>query len=118
MPDLVIEKDVGAETLEESPLFFSSKEQCLIDAYAPAPERLDDALVRRRSTRGDQRGSNRRTFDREIRLNVVKCCKKRLERSARERLFTGLRLILVECVKTAFNVDPLSLVGAIVKSGV
>ena len=46
MPDLVIEKDVGAETLEESPLFFSSKEQCLIDAYAPAPECLDDTLVR------------------------------------------------------------------------
>ena len=46
MPDLVIEKDVGAKTLEESPLFFSSKEQCLIDAYTPAPECLDDTLVR------------------------------------------------------------------------
>lgn len=46
MPDLVIEKDVGAKTLEESPLFFSSKEQCLINAYTPAPECLDDTLVR------------------------------------------------------------------------
>src|SRR6185312_3379963 len=54
------EENVGAKRFEKWPLVAAAKEQGFVQTHAPAAQREDHPLVRRRRTRGDERGADRR----------------------------------------------------------
>src|SRR5438445_3625799 len=78
----VVEKDVGAEGLEERPLVAAAEEQRLIQAHAPVTQGEDHALVRGRGTCSDQRRANRRALLRERFLQAMQRGEKAAERPA------------------------------------
>ncbi len=92
----IVEEDVGPERLEERPLAAPAKEQRLVDAHAPLAQGQDHTLVRGRRARRDEGRADRRTLDRERRLDAVQGFEEAAERSDRERLARALGLVAME----------------------
>src|SRR6056297_720916 len=108
---LVVEEDVGAESAQEGCLVAAAEEHRLVDANAPGAQGQDDALVRRRRTRGDQRGSNRVLVGRIRRLDLVNGFQNGLEWSRTQRSFSGLALTRTESLQALGLVDTLGFVA-------
>src|SRR5262252_9267638 len=107
VPALVVEEDVGAESLEERPLVESAEEQRLVDADIPSAQRAYDALVRRRAARSHQRRADRCVLGGILGLNSMQRCQEALEGAARQRLFRRADLARREGLQALPLVDAL-----------
>src|SRR5690606_13037650 len=108
----VIEKDVRAECLQEWPLVPSTEKQRLVQPHTPFAQRADHPFMRRRRTRGDQRGADRRRLaGRKCRLQVMQRGKEIAERAATEWLMCPLLLMPAECFHPLFAGNAFALIA-------
>src|SRR5262245_25384345 len=104
---LVVEEDVGAESLEEGPLVQSAEKQRLVDADVPGSQRAHDPLVRRGAARRHERGPDGRALGRIFRLNAMQRSEEAFEGSAGQGLLGGAHFARGE------GLEPLPLVDAL-----
>src|SRR4030095_9544569 len=106
MSSLVIKEDVGLERLQELTLVHSAQKQCLVDADVPGTQGADNALMRRGTASGDERGAYRRLLGRELGLDAMQRSKEGLKRAARQRFGRTAFLGAVEFIQTTQLVHP------------
>ena len=76
---LIVEENVGAERAEDLALVEAAQEEHLVDADVPCAQRANDALVRGRAARRDERGDDRARFFAEIGLDPVQAARNSLK---------------------------------------
>ena len=108
---LVVEEHVGFVGAQELGFVQPAEEQALVQANVPGAQRLDDALVRRRAARGDERGADRAVVVAELALQAVQPHEERFERPALQRAVGGLGLRFGKRFKPFALEDLLGMVG-------
>ena len=90
----IVEENIGAECLQEWAFAASAEEQRLVETHAPTAQREDDALVRWRRSRCNQRRADGRRIARRISgLQSMQRGEKSAKRSAGQRLVDALDFV-------------------------
>lgn len=104
---LVVKENIRTECFQEFAFIHAAKKQRFINADVPRSQCTDDTLVSGCSSRGDERGADRRGICRVVQLNLMKHGEEILERPTGQRLFGCKRFIFLKSIQSFVLVDTL-----------